>query len=180
MLPGLLAPLLAAHPGLAVEVVADNRTGNLLRRDADLAVRFAAPEQEALLARRLRPIPLGLFAAPTYIARHGLPLGMRDLAEGHAFVADDRGGRVARGFAAQGWPLPARVVFRSDSDFAQLGAIRAGIGIGVAQVGVAARHGLVAAVAATLPMEAWLAMHEDLRGVRRIRAVWDVLATALA
>jgi DNA-binding transcriptional LysR family regulator len=179
VLPGLLAPVLAAHPGLAVEVVADNRQGNLLRRDADIAVRFAPPGQEALVARRLRPIPLGLFAAPAYLDRRGTPAGPEDLGR-HDVVGDDRGDRIARGLAALGWPVPARWVFRSDSDLAQLGAVRAGIGLGVVQAGVAARHGLLPALPDRVPMEAWALMHEDLRGLRRVRAVWEALVDALA
>lgn len=180
VLPGLLAPLLAAHPGLAVEVVADNRTENLLRRDADIALRFAPPTQQALVARRLRPVGVGLFAAPAYAARHGLPADPEDLARRHAFVGDDREDRIGAALEARGWPRPTRVVFRSDSDLAQLGAVRAGIGIGVAQEGIAARDGLVRALPATFALEGWALMHEDLRGQRRIRAVWDALVAALA
>lgn len=179
VLPGLLAPLLAAHPGLRVEVVADDRQENLLRRDADLAVRFAPPAQDALVALRLRPIPIRLVASPDYLRRAGPVASPDDLAARHAFVGDDRGDLIARGFAAMGWPRPARLAFRSDSGLAQLGAVRAGIGVGVAQAGLAARYGLEAVLPGAIPMAAWLVTHEDLRGLARVAAAWEALAGAL-
>ncbi len=61
-LPPILAALRARHPGLAVEVVASNASEDLLRRDADIAVRMFDPVQSALVARRLGDVELGLHA----------------------------------------------------------------------------------------------------------------------
>jgi DNA-binding transcriptional LysR family regulator len=72
---------------------------------------------------------------------------------------------------------------RSDSDIAQLAALRAGFGIGVCQLGIARRDkNLVPVLHSELvfPMEAWLVMHRDLRSSRRIRLLFDHLATRLA
>ncbi|MBP0651054.1 LysR family transcriptional regulator, partial [Mycobacterium tuberculosis] len=82
ILPPILAALRARHPELVVELVLTDEIADLLRRDADIAVRMVAPTQEALLARRLGDIPLGLFGHRTYLARKGLPENLADLA-GH-------------------------------------------------------------------------------------------------
>jgi DNA-binding transcriptional LysR family regulator len=72
--------------------------------------------------------------------------------------------------------------FRSDSELAQLAALRAGIGVGVCQTGIARKDkNLVPVLHAKLlvSLEVWLAMHRDLRGNRRIRMTFDGLATQL-
>jgi DNA-binding transcriptional LysR family regulator len=71
--------------------------------------------------------------------------------------------------------------FRSDSDLAHIAAIRAGIGIGVCQVPLAARDpALIRLVPAfSYPLEVWVAMHEDVRGSAPVRAVFDALAEGL-
>jgi DNA-binding transcriptional LysR family regulator len=60
VLPPILAAFREHHPGIALELALTNRTEDLLRRDADLAVRMAQPKQDALLARRIGRVPLGL------------------------------------------------------------------------------------------------------------------------
>lgn len=179
-LPALLAPLLARHPALAVEMVPEDRSTDLLRRDADVAVRFVAPAQAALVARRVAPVPIGAFASPAYLARHGAPATWEALAQGHAFVGDDRRRSIAEGLAGLGLALPRRVAWRTDADLGQIAAIRAGIGIGLCQVALAARAGLVRVcpeVEAALP--AWVVTHEDLRHVARVRAVFDALVEGM-
>ena len=70
--------------------------------------------------------------------------------------------------------------FRTDSDVAQLNAIRAGLGIGIFQVALAARtktlRRVLPKVGFELPL--WVVTHEDLRGSRRVAAVFDYLVDA--
>ena len=73
--------------------------------------------------------------------------------------------------------------FRSDSDLAQLAALRAGFGIGASQLGIARRiQSLVPVLHAELifSMDVWLAVHRDLRSDRRVRLIFDHLALELA
>ena len=62
VLPPILADLQRRHPGLVLELALENRAGDLLRRDAGIAVRMFRPRQEALLARRIGRVGLGLYA----------------------------------------------------------------------------------------------------------------------
>ena len=70
----------------------------------------------------------------------------------------------------------------TDSDVAQLAAIRAGVGIGVAQTALGRRSGLVHVLpeAFALHLDTWIVVHEDQRHVRRVRLVFDHLVGALA
>jgi DNA-binding transcriptional LysR family regulator len=72
VLPIALASLLAARPGLAIELARFYDSADLLRRKADLAIRRTAQTQSGLGARRLGPAPIGLFARRNYLDRTGL------------------------------------------------------------------------------------------------------------
>jgi DNA-binding transcriptional LysR family regulator len=182
VLPPVMARLRAAEPGLAIELVLSNRAEDLLRRDADIAVRMVRPTQGALLARRVGAIELGLHARADYLARAGIPESLAAL-EGHALIGFDTESAFIRRLRAEGVPLRREMFsLRTDSDLAQLAAIRAGYGIGVCQAGLARRDGLVRVLAQDFAprLETWIAMHEDLRGTRRFRAAFDALAEGVA
>lgn len=62
-------------------------------------------------------------------------------------------------------------------------AVKAGFGIGARQAGLAAADPDLVPVlpgAVGFGYEMWLAMHEDLRGTRRVRLVYDHLAEGLS
>ena len=183
VLPPILARLRQDAPGLVIELVLSNRTADLLRRDADIAVRMVRPSQDALVVRRLGEIELGLHARADYLARHGMPQDLEALRR-HALIGFDQETAFIRGLRAQGVPLHRGLfALRTDSDLAQLAAIRAGFGIGVCQVGLARRApGLVRVLPALLSirLETWLAMHQDLRTSRPCRLAFDALAAGLA
>ena len=181
-LPPILADLKQAHPGLVIELVLSNTVDDLLRREADIAVRQIEPVQGALAARRLPPIPLGLYAREDYLARRGTPGSLEALA-GHDLIGFDQETPAMRALVAR-YPPMRRAAFglRADSDLAQLAAIRAGFGIGMCQVPIARREArlvrvLEAEVAVDLGL--WVVMHEDLKTSRRCRMVFDALAAGL-
>lgn len=66
VLPPILASLRDAEPDIQVEIVASDLARNLLRRDADLAIRMGDPTQNALVARKLGDAPIALFGAHSY------------------------------------------------------------------------------------------------------------------
>jgi DNA-binding transcriptional LysR family regulator len=170
VLPAILARLRARHPALVVELVVSNEVDDLLRRESDIAVRFVQPTQEALIARRTGGIELGLHAHRDYLAAHGTPGTLDELAE-HALIGPDGDSPLVRKLQAQ-FPMfgRARLALRSDNNLAQLAAIRAGYGIGVCQSALAARDpALVRVLRAefAVTMDTWIAMHADLRSTPR-------------
>jgi DNA-binding transcriptional LysR family regulator len=182
VLPPIVARLREQHPALKVELVSTNRVQDLLRREADIAVRMVRPKQEQLVARRIGPIELGFHARKEYLARHGTPRRMEELAD-HAVIGYDQPSAFVRnaGKALQGYGREA-FSLRTDSDLAQLALIRAGAGIGICQVGLA-RHNeaLVRVLPRTFSMklETWVTMHGDLRNSPRCRAAFDALVEGL-
>lgn len=181
VLPPILADLRAHHPGIVVELALTDAVEDLLRRDADIAVRMVAPQQDALVARRVGDIPLGLFGHPDYLARKGIPGTVADL-DRHDVIGYDKETPALRALAAR---MPAfrrnDFALRTDSNVAQLAAIRAGLGLGGAQVPLGARYGLTRVLAdiVDLALPVWLVVHEDLKASPRCRVVFDALAGGL-
>ena len=182
VLPPILARLRERHPALVVELVLSNRVQDLLRREADIAVRMVAPRQERLVMRKIGVIEVGLHAHEDYLARHGEPLELAELVQ-HALIGYDTPSALVRS-AGGNWQAFSRDRFAlcCDSDLAQLALIRAGAGIGGCQVALAARHPALRRIlpqAFTLPLETWVTMHEDLRASLGCRAAFDALVEGL-
>ncbi|MEP9378691.1 LysR family transcriptional regulator [Aquabacter sp. CN5-332] len=181
-LPPILTRLRQRHPALAIELSLSNALDDLLQRKADIAIRMVQPEQQALVAKRIGTIPVGLHAHRTYLARRGIPESMDDL-KGHDLIGYDVETPAIRA-VVQRYPALSRSAFalRVDSDVAQLWAIRAGFGIGICQVPIAASEPDLVRVlpdAFTVDLETWVVMHEDLRSSARCRAVFDALVQEL-
>jgi DNA-binding transcriptional LysR family regulator len=182
VLPAIVRSLQTKHPALDIEVSATNAVEDLRRRDADIAIRFAAPTQAALVARKLGAIRIGLYGSKAYVRTHGAPAKPSDLYTEHRLIGGDRRNALAEGLAAAGLDLQRlRFAVRTDDDLAQLAMVRAGVGLGVCQIPIAARDASLVRVLPPMEtsLEMWLVMHEDLRASARIRAVYDHLAEGL-
>jgi DNA-binding transcriptional LysR family regulator len=182
VLPPILAKLRQAWPALVIELRLSNRIDNLLKREADIAVRMVRPQQEALVAQHVGKIGLGLHARRGYLDAHGVPSTLEQLRQ-HALIGFDRETELLRQFSEQ-YPAMSRAAFafRADSDLAQLAAIRAGYGIGVCQTALAERDpGLVRVLADEFSpgLDTWLAMHEDLRDSPRCAVTFAALVEGL-
>jgi DNA-binding transcriptional LysR family regulator len=184
VLPAMLVSFHEAHPGIAIELALSNRNQDLLRQEADIAVRMAPPTQRALLARKIGMVEIGLFAHRRYLKRFGTPRDLAQLATGHALIGFDRDESAIRALRPTGLPI-ARDLFalRTDNDHAQIHALLAGFGIGGCQVATASRFPELVRVlprAFGFELGMWLVMHEDLKATPRVRLLFDHLARDLA
>jgi DNA-binding transcriptional LysR family regulator len=181
VLPPILADFHEQHPQIVIELVLSDRQEDLLRRDADIAVRMARPTQSALTARRIGAVPVGLFAHRRYLQRHGEPTALDQ--PGIASIGFDRNLELLSALQALDLPLKRETfAFRSDSDLAQLAALRAGFGVGACQYGIARRDPDMVSVLTDsfrFDLEVWVAMHEDLKGSLRMRLMFDALVEGL-
>lgn len=182
VLPPIVAQLRRDHPALGVEMVLSNRLQDLLRREADIAVRMVRPKQEQLVARRIGSIELGLHARRDYLDRCGTPRKAGDLAA-HTLIGFDRPTAFLRE-AIRAFPQIDRDDFAmaSDSDLAQLALMRSGAGIGFCQVPLARRDDALVRLlpkAFSMSLDTWVTMHEDLRTSPRCRVTFDALVDGL-
>jgi len=180
-LPEIVAELRRAEPKIQIELVASDANQNLLRRDADIAIRMAEPTQSALICRKLGEVPVGLYGARSYFERRGRVGRMQDLLQ-HDVIGFDRSDLILRLFAHSGQPV-AREAFpiRCDDQLVCWNLMLAGAGIGFAQVMLANRIPTLERVKFDLmaPMPVWLVMHEEVRSSARIRRVADFLAASI-
>jgi len=180
-LPPILTPLRRDHAALVIELMLSDRMDDLLAREADIAVRMTEPTQTSLLARRLPPVELGFHAHHSYLNLRGTPANMAELAA-HDLIGHDAETPALRAMVEQLPPLDRHgFAFRTDSNLAQLAAIRAGFGIGLCQSAVAQRDKALVRVlpAIALHLPIWIVMHEDLKTSVRFRTVFDALANGL-
>ena len=182
ILPPLIADLRREEPLIQVEIVASDASQNLLRRDADIALRMFDPTQNALIARRLGETPLGVYATRDYLARKGRPETMLDILN-HDVIGFDRADDIIKGYAVMGYPVTRhQFPVRTDDQMVCWHLLLAGAGIGFAQCLLAdAQPNLEKLdLSMTLPaLPVWLVMHEEVRTNARIRRVADFLTARL-
>lgn len=168
-----LAPLLAAHPGLDVEILYSTATVNLHRHDADLALRMVAPKSGNLRLRQVAVMGFGLYGPPD----GSVPKRYVTWPESTSLSFPLR---WASAFGADGSP---RLYVNTLSG--QIAAVQAGIGTAIMPHLVARQAGLHL-LSARLPdggaMERplFLVSHADLASSRRILAVAETLVTSIA
>lgn len=183
VLPGILSDFRAEFPAIVIELSLSNQMADLLRRDADIAVRMARPQQKALLAKRVGKVALMFYAHRRYLERCGYPDRLEDLPH-HALIGFDRTLPSAEFLKTVPIPVTRELfAFRCDNDLAQLAAVRAGFGIGICQTGIARRDPNLLPLFSKrfkVELEMWIVMHNDLRRNARMRALFDYLAIRLA
>ncbi|MCC5994856.1 MAG: LysR family transcriptional regulator [Oceanicaulis sp.] len=182
----VLAPVIGrlrqAAPGMTIEVLATNAASDLLRREADIALRGFRPQQPDLIARRLRDTRIRLYATPRYL--NSLPRENSAPALSRAeYIGFDDSERMIELLNARGLKLGYRnFPVLTLSQLVQWEWVKQGVGIGLMLEEVGDNESLVRRV---LPDEdpiqypAWLVAHRGLRTSRRVQLVFESLAEHL-
>ena len=89
-----LSPLLQAHPGLCIQIIADDEKRDLIKDRIDVALRVGTLEDSTLVARRLGQTRMLLCASPAYLARKGTPRSPADLLAHDWLASDMLGGGI--------------------------------------------------------------------------------------
>jgi DNA-binding transcriptional LysR family regulator len=170
----VLEGLFEAHPELRVVLDPGESTADLGRREADLAVRVSRPTRGDMITRKLLDVRFLPAASPTY--RAGLPEAaapddVRWIGWGDGF----REAPPARWLDAH---VSREPVLRTDRLTTQIEAARQGLGVALVPEPSIAHYGLAPLAfegVATPSAPVYLVAHELLRGVPRVRVVWDAL-----
>lgn len=189
-----IAPLLpdfsAVHPGLSVDLGLADRTVDLLEEGWDMAVRIGRLPDSRLVTRRLASCRMMLCAAPAWLAAHGTPRRVADLAAreclGYTLPGPASAGRWAFGRKGE-VVVEVQGRLRANNGDALVAAAIAGQGL-VYQpsflVADAIRAGLLEILALDHPADERLAVHAVLPPGRRppakVRALVDFLARRFA
>lgn len=177
-LVGALEQVRADFPRLAIELVLSNVETDLLRREADIALRFgpagARPQPPSLVARKLGQEPFLLYGADRYLLRRGIPANPECLVDHDVVVYSGKHPAMpwcARAFAGSNMALSAPSMQVTGA------AIAAGVGLGVLPRRAARLYPQLRALSPVVAQATgWLVVHPELRRVPRIRVVVDSLA----
>lgn len=183
LLPTLLAQMQQELPDIQVELVATNQVSNLLRREADIAIRMLRPDQSTLVARKIGEVRLCVCAHKDYLARRP-PLRQPEDLLAHTLIGSDLDTSILDGFKALGHPVTrAHFALRCDDFVVQWQAVRAALGVGFASEYMLRTDPqvlpLLGGQLRIPPLPMWLAVHREIRTSPRIRAVYDFLARRL-
>lgn len=177
LLPPVLARLRETAPGLSVELVASNAIRDLKRREADIAIRNARPDQPDLIARQVAEDAGTFYGTHAYLDALG-PIDAAGLARARIIGLDGADGMI-QALNAKGVPVTQDNFVNTTNSHAVHWALGcAGLGICVGPCGLGdAEPRLRRAVPDLLfRYPVWLVAHRELHTSPRIRLVWDTLA----
>ncbi len=183
LLPPILAKLRRREPGIRIEVVASSATSDLLRREADIAIRNYQPTEPDLIARRIRDIPARLYATPAYLDSIGNPKLPFELRRA-SFINIDRTGVFMKGINSLGLNLTeANFPILCENYLVMWEMVKRGLGVGVQDGIIGDAEPLVRRALPDLEpliFSMWLVAHRELNTSPRVRVVFDLLAEELA
>jgi DNA-binding transcriptional LysR family regulator len=188
-LPKMLKTIRHDYPAIALEFVPTDTAENLLLREADIAIRMFRPTQLDLITKHIGEIPIVFCAHEDYLRQRGTPQHLKQLFD-HDLIGLDRSDliiRTARDMAlfadrSQRQLQRTDFVLRSDSQTMMWEMLRAGLGIGFAQISLVAQTPGMMQILPDVslpPLPIWLTTHRELFTSRRIRVIYDALATQL-
>ncbi|MEJ1991130.1 MAG: LysR family transcriptional regulator [Maritimibacter sp.] len=182
LLPPILARLHKAEPRIQVEIVAANTTSDLLRREADIAIRNFRPTEPDLVARKIRDAEAHIYGSPAYLDSLGPIETALDLSRAD-FIAPGSVETTLPALNHLGLSLSeASFPIRTDNLLVMWAMVKQGLGLGFldANIGDAdpdVRRALPGL--APFPFPIWLVAHREIHRNRRLRFVFDFLAEAL-
>lgn len=168
------------YPSIHLILNVSSNTANLTRGEADIAVRLFRPKESNLVTRRLGKMTMGLFASSTYLKVHGRPTSIKSLKKHRIIAYGDRLSALPENQWLLQHSAPSACALSSDNTTARLHATGAGVGISIQPHLFCRRHPEMVPVLKNVKLphhEIWIAYHNDLRHLARIRAVVDFIAS---
>ncbi|NKB36856.1 MAG: LysR family transcriptional regulator [Gammaproteobacteria bacterium] len=182
-LPTKLSEFRQRYPGLRLEIVVENRTLDLFKREADIAVRFSRPQQLDLVVRKSIDYHYGFYASKSYLENHDRPESLKDL-KNHSFISYDETifsnaalKRLENLIGEQ------NIVQRYTSNSGVINALTQNLGLSVVGCYFADQDERLERLMPTqfdYSFNAWVVTHADLFKSARIKAVFDFLVEKLA
>lgn len=183
ILPAIVERIRAEAPQLAIAIVAANELSDLHRRDADIAVRHAAPDRPGLIGQHVRDTEAYFYASDAWLARNGIPSQIADLAGAGLIALEDKA-RFAEFLQGLGLAVEQgdfRLMANSAVVIWEM--VKRGMGVAPMLREIAERTALVTRILPETPpvrVPIWLVTHAALQPSPRIRLVQEILADELA
>lgn len=182
VLPPIIAKLRAHAPGIEIEIVASNDSSDLLRREADIAIRAYRPTQPDLIAKKIRDTKAHLYATPEFLAQIPKRDEPADLSNTD-FLGFRKGDEMIRELHRRGFDVKVEnFPVYVESHLVQWELVKQGLGLGFMSESVGDTEPLVERALQKhegFDFEVWLVVHRELNTSRRLRLVYDFLAEEL-
>jgi len=174
----LLEKFHTRFPGLRVEFVISDKLLDLASGQADIAIRAAAPTEDALFGRKIADTPWAIYASRSYIERHGRINEILDI-DRHAVVLFDV---ELRDHKINQWLLSvaphARIAAHCNSVSALIAAAKSGVALAALPIVLGDNENDLVRVLGPVPELAthfYLLMHQDMKETPRVRAFFDFI-----
>lgn len=177
-----LRPFHDLYPSITVDISVANSAADLLRREADIALRMFQPTQGDLIAKRTVTMNYGYYASQDYIDRRGKPERLSELRDHAVVLPHDEILAASKAKIRHALPGPRDAAFRSNSFAALTTAVREGYGIGAVSCLTAVDDPSLIRLFddyVVASMDIWLVAHAELRRSARIRAMYDFIGDML-
>jgi DNA-binding transcriptional LysR family regulator len=182
-----IAGFATQNPAIRIELRVENTLASLALNDADIAIRLTRPAGDSLMAKRLKPLAMGLFGQRDYVASV-TSAGGPDLGRAAFISYDDSYGQIPELRWITEGGLAPQVRVRTSSTRGMVNAVAAGAGLAILPRIFANRQpGLVEIHSSDHPAIAerhiWIVWHRDMTrrpGIREtIRWVEDCFRRAV-
>lgn len=181
-LPSIVKKVHAAAPNIQIDILPSNEVQDLTRREADISIRHARPEQPDLIAKLLYETRAHLYASTDYIERVGPIRRLQDL-ESALFIGLDRTSEMIAFMAEYGLNIsPNQFRFNSPSGRVLYELVRLGLGVSILGKDAESHAENIVPILPEIfavPIPVWLVTHRELHTSKRIRVVYDILAEEL-
>lgn len=166
-------------PGLRINLACAMTSADVLRMEADVAIQLTRPEALDVKVVRLGHLHLFPYASAAYLAEHGTPADLSELARHRLAVQiaeqAESVEHLSRVFASV--PFTGTIANTTNASSAHILAIANGAGIGWLPTYVSPlRAGLIpVSCGVTATLEIWMTYHPDIEQVPRVRRTIDWL-----
>ncbi|WP_426360560.1 substrate-binding domain-containing protein [Pseudocolwellia sp. HL-MZ19] len=183
MLPPIIEKLRNQWPKIEIEIIASTDTSDLSRREADIAIRNYRPTQQELIAKRVKKVKGHLYASKSYVQNLKHRKSPQDLKES-VFLGVDHSNSIISYLKKFGFDLslnnfPIIVA----NHLVQWEMVKHGAGIGFMMESIGDAEHLVERVLPSFPAfekDTWLVSHRELKTSRKLRVIFDYLASELS
>lgn len=172
-------PFRDQFPGITVEFKVENNASDLLRREADIAVRMFRPEQNDLIAKRVGTMTYGYYASKKYLEKHGTPETLDEVSKHDFILPHDEILAYTNKYVKRPMHPRGKIALRSNSLITLEAAVREGYGIGAYSCIMADQDPDLVRLfgdVVVFSSDIWLVTHAELRRSARIRAMFDFLS----
>jgi DNA-binding transcriptional LysR family regulator len=174
----LLERFKAEHPGIRVEFVMSDKYIDLSKGEADVALRSGDTDDAELVGRKIADSFWAVYASQAYVAQHGKPERVEDLAR-HLLIGLDESMAKHRAATWLARVAPGgSIVARNNSVLGLVYAVKSGIGVAPLPTALGDNEPDLVRVLGPIAELAriWrLLAHPNVRGTPRVSAFFDFI-----